>query len=155
MIVKTIHSSVRKVYHERISMEPTPTHIESSIKPINNPASQQERPSTQSPSNSTPHQDTDPSTPKTVGDNFVRLNLKRRLNVKHHIHHKQAKPSSMDKEEDMSIQQRQEQSDTGPGMLEDEIVSMYLQSKQTNTPPRQSDVITGSFCFIFISSSIM
>lgn len=149
MIAKIIPSSVRKVYHERISMEPTPTHIESSIKPINNSASQQETPSTQSPPNSAPHQDTYPSTPKTVGDNFVRLNLKRRLNVKHHIHHKQAKPSSMDKEEDVSIQQRQEQSGAGPGMLEDEIVSMYLQSKRSNTPPKQSDVTTGSFLDLY------
>lgn len=135
------------MYHERISMEPTPTRIESSIKPVNKPPSQPESSSTQSLRASTPDKDTSVTAPTTVGNNFVRLNLKRRLNVKHHIHHKQAKPSSKDKEEDMSIQQRQEQSGTGPGMLEDEIVSMYLQSKQTKTPPKQSDMITGSFLY--------
>lgn len=72
--------------------------------------------------------------PQAVGDNFVRLNLKRRLNVKHHIHPKHAKPStqSENREEYKSAQQIQEQSGTGPGMLEEEVISLYTQTKMSS-----------------------
>lgn len=74
--------------------------------------------------------------PQTVGDNFVRLNLKRRLNVKHHVHSKHPKPSSDSKDTTaLSPQQQQEQSGTGPGMLEEEVVSMYLHPPKPEPTP--------------------
>ena len=132
---------MRKVFRDRIS---TTVDLKET-KPSNSLPSTTINPSPISTNQSTPTPSSIPSSQsaskiasskpiQTVGDNFVRLNLKRRLNVKHRIHSKKSNinPNSssieqQQEEEDIQTQSIHEKSGTGPGMLEEEILSMYIQ----------------------------
>ena len=73
--------------------------------------------------------------------------------MKHRIHRKQSKESSFDNFSNSSStdfpkkssREIQEQSGTGPGMLEDEIISMYIQEKNQPANPPKHTSIQGSF----------
>ena len=161
---------MRKVFHDRISTtvdlnETKPSNSLSST--TINPSPLSTNQNTSSPSSIPSSQSTSKissSKPiQTVGDNFVRLNLKRRLNVKHRIHSKKSNinpnPSSIEQqqeEEDIQTQSIHEKSGTGPGLLEEEILSMYIQQPSSNISESPSNCSGISFyVFTFISSSFM
>ena len=129
---------MRKVFHDRISTtvdlnetKPSNSLSSTTINPSplstnQNTSSPSSIPSSQSTSNISSAKPI-----QTVGDNFLRLNLKRRLIIKHRIHSKKSNinnnPSSIEQqqqEEDIQTQSIHEKSGTGPGMLEEEILSM-------------------------------
>ena len=164
---------MRKVFHDRIS-----TTVDlNETKPSNSLSSTTINPSPLSTNQNTSSPSSIPSsqsTPKissskpiqTVGDNFIRLNLKRRLNVKHRIHSKKSKTntnlSSIEQqqkeqqEEDNQTQSIHEKSGTGPGLLEEEILSMYIQQPSSTISESPSNCSGISFyVFTFISSSFM
>ena len=161
---------MRKVFHDRIS-----TTVDlNETKPSNSLSSTTINPSPLSTNQNTSSPSSIPSsqsTPKissskpiqTVGDNFVRLNLKRRLNVKHRIHSKKSNinPNSssieqQQEEEDIQTQSIHEKSGTGPGLLEEEILSMYIQQPSSTISESPSNCSGISFyVFTFISSSFM
>ena len=148
-------AKLRKVYHERPVVPETLTPVPESIK--YNTEQLKQLPPIRDKSDSI----SDSSTPKaiissrgigfaellllatqmTAPDNFVRLNLKRHLNVKRHFHRAytpvdtlpdSSQTNRLEVEEE-TTQHQQEQSGSGPGMLEEEVVQVVLE-KQKKIP---------------------
>ena len=160
---------MRKVFHDRIS---TTVDLKET-KPSNSLPSTTINSSPISTNQNTPIPSSIPSSQstskissskpiQTVGDNFVRLNLKRRLIIKHRIHSKKSNinnnPASIEQqqEEDIQTQSIHEKSGTGPGLLEEEILSMYIQQPSSTISESPSNCSGISFyVFTFISSSFM
>ena len=160
---------MRKVFHDRISTtvdlkETKPSNSLPSTTINSSPISTNQNTPTPSsiPSSQSASKISSSKPIQTVGDNFVRLNLKRRLIIKHRIHSKKSNinnnPSSIEQqqEEDIQTQSIHEKSGTGPGLLEEEILSMYIQQPSSTISESPSNCSGISFyVFTFISSSFM
>ena len=66
--------------------------------------------------------------------NYVRLNMKRHLNVKHAPRHRPKEERSVASDRERTTQQEQQASGSGPGLLEEEVFDvMAQQASTTNT----------------------
>lgn len=123
-------STVRKVFHERALPQP----IEKALPELPLPAAplaEKENVAV-----------TDPK-PLSYQPNYVRLNLKRHLNVKHPVHRRAKREDSAAKDEErVSSQQQLQNSGSGPGLLEEEVFDVLAVS--VKSPEKASSEVAPS-----------
>lgn len=123
-------STVRKVFHERALPQP----IEKALPELPLPAA----PLAEKESVAV----TDPK-PLSYQPNYVRLNLKRHLNVKHPVHRRAKREDSAAKDEErVSSQQQLQNSGSGPGLLEEEVFDVLAVS--VKSPEKASSEVAPS-----------
>lgn len=130
-----MESTVRKVFHERVLPQP----IEKPLPELPLPAA----PLAEKESVAV----TDPK-PLSYQPNYVRLNLKRHLNVKHPVHRRAKREDSAAKDEErVSSQQQLQNSGSGPGLLEEEVfdvLAVSVKSPEKAVPAKASSQVTPS-----------
>lgn len=67
--------------------------------------------------------------------NYVRLNMKRHLNVKHAPRHRPREERPVASDRERTTQQEQQASGSGPGLLEEEVFDVMAQQASTTTTP--------------------
>ena len=128
-------STVRRVFHERVLPQP----IEKALPEPSLPAA----PLAEKESVAV----TDPK-PLSYQPNYVRLNLKRHLNVKHPVHRRAKREDSAAKDEErVSSQQQLQNSGSGPGLLEEEVfdvLAVSVKSPEKAVPAKASSRVIPS-----------
>lgn len=126
---------MRKVFHERVLPQPIEKPLPELPLPVA-PLAEEESVAV-----------TDPK-PLSYQPNYVRLNLKRHLNVKHPVHRRAKREDSTAKDEErVPSQQQLQNSGSGPGLLEEEVFDVLVvsvKSPEKAVPAKASSQVTPS-----------